>query len=59
MTVAGASQHTFTGLHHKRQARVDVVGGLLALLGGHRYAVGVSETSRLTWGFEGALRPLR
>ena len=25
-----------TGLHHKRQARVDGVGGSLALLGGHR-----------------------
>ena len=28
---------TFTRLHHKRQARVDAVGGLLGLLGwGHR-----------------------
>lgn len=25
-----------TGLHHKRQARVDGVGGSLVLLGGHR-----------------------
>lgn len=30
--------HTLSGLHHKRQARVDGVTLLLAL-GGHRYAV--------------------
>ena len=30
------SEGDLTGLHHKRKARVDGVGGSLALLGGHR-----------------------
>lgn len=34
-------RRTLARLHHKREARVDGVGGL-ALLGGHRYAVEVN-----------------
>lgn len=35
-------KRTLSGLHHKRKARVDVVTGLLALVG-HRYAVEEDE----------------